>query len=551
MFFRRRRIEDGPSWHAECFIGIIAIISLTTLSPLPPSSRPRLLARLVAPVVAILIAVAGQTNAAIINAASPALVDVASAVTLASDGDTVVVPAGTATWNSTLFINKGITLRGATTVDTSSGLGTTNDQTVIVDGSSATLLTGTFTPSQSFRLTGFTFRKGTSTTVQGVGVGLGGTCPSVRVDHCHFDQIYRNDQFNPHGWIYGVIDHCKFDSVNGAVAIHVAHDTWNNTQYGDGSWADSPYFGSEKFIFIEDNIFNTLAGVNGNIDCNQGGRYVARYNSFFNSCPATHGNDSGGRARSSRALEFYNNTINYTFAWPGNQIRGGTAVLHHNTLTGSVTGLMALKCYRTWLTFAVFGCASGHNGFDSNDPNALYASGTAASPTTSGDTSTITDTTKSWAVNQWANYSLTNTATEYGSYVISNTAHTITYDSAVTSGGNSLSFTAGQGYQIYKVLIPIDQPGRGKGDLLSGSTPVNSTTGTAAWPNQGLEPAYAWNNTLNGNNLHITGGGPTLKEGRDFYNDTPMPGYTPYVYPHPLVSGVPAAPTNLRIASGP
>jgi hypothetical protein len=42
----------------------------------------------------------------------------------------------------------------------------------------------------------------------------------------------------------------------------------------------------------------------------------------------------------------------------------------------------------------------------------------------------------------------------------------------------------------------VDQPGRGKGDLLTGIFPskVNNTTGTIAWPNQALEPIYVWNN---------------------------------------------------------
>ena len=36
------------------------------------------------------------------------------------------------------------------------------------------------------------------------------------------------------------------------------------------------------------------------------------------------------------------------------------------------------------------------------------------------------------------------------------------------------------------------------------------------------------------------------QEGRDYYNNTPMPGYKPYIYPHPLVSGL-APPSNLQI----
>src|SRR5215218_1378957 len=65
----------------------------------------------------------GHTEAAVIHARSASYVDVAAAVTLAANGDTVAVPAGTATWNTTLIINKAITLQGA-------GIG----QTVILDG---------------------------------------------------------------------------------------------------------------------------------------------------------------------------------------------------------------------------------------------------------------------------------------------------------------------------------------------------------------------------------------------------------------------------------
>ena len=63
-----------------------------------------------------------------INAASANLADVNAAIKLALDGDTVIVPAGTATWNSTLTIRKPIHLKGMTTVNSLSG--TTNDKTI-------------------------------------------------------------------------------------------------------------------------------------------------------------------------------------------------------------------------------------------------------------------------------------------------------------------------------------------------------------------------------------------------------------------------------------
>jgi hypothetical protein len=94
----------------------------------------------------------------------------------------------------------------------------------------------------------------------------------------------------------------------------------------------------------------------------------------------------------------------------------------------------------------------------------------------------------------------------------------------------------------------LDQPGRGQSDLITGTTPT-----PVGWPNQKLEPTYAWNNVLNGapgkmvseTSWHIV-------EGRDFFNSA-MPGYQPYQYPHPLVSGASAPapavapPTNLQV----
>ena len=36
---------------------------------------------------------------------------------------------------------------------------------------------------------------------------------------------------------------------------------------------------------------------------------------------------------------------------------------------------------------------------------------------------------------------------------------------------------------------------------------------------------------------------PSMKLGRDYFNRTPKPGYTPFVYPHPLVNDVSSTPT--------
>ena len=66
-------------------------------------------------------------------------------------------------------------------------------------------------------------------------------------------------------------------------------------------------------------------------------------------------------------------------------------------------------------------------------------------------------------------------------------------------------------------------------------------------------PIYEYNNVGSGNmpaNLQLISDSVHVVSGRDFFNDTQMPGYVAYTYPHPLVragSPLPSAPSNLRI----
>ncbi len=88
--------------------------------------------------------------AATINAASCQQADVQSAITAASAGDTVTVPAGKCTWNATVTIDKGLSLIGA-----GSGVGGTT-----IKGSTANLIIYTPTDLSAnllFRISGFKF----------------------------------------------------------------------------------------------------------------------------------------------------------------------------------------------------------------------------------------------------------------------------------------------------------------------------------------------------------------------------------------------------------
>jgi hypothetical protein len=125
------------------------------------------------------------------------------------------------------------------------------------------------------------------------------------------------------------------------------------------------------------------------------------------------------------------------------------------------------------------------------------------------------------------------------SCIVSNTADTINLKSDAGVDGPATNFADGDNFEIRRVLVALDQPGRGKGDLLVGRAPIiNEAMRTAAWPRQVLDPVYSWENKRSdGSDVNVAGQEPTIKEGRDFYNNTPKPGYKPYPYPHPLVSG--------------
>src|SRR5439155_21897597 len=100
-------------------------------------------------------------QARIINAASPSLADVRGAIASAADGDTVIVPAGTAAWTSALTIKKGITIQGQTTVNSDTGV--CNDLTILQDNFPAGYTGGegffhcTVNTGQFLRITGITF----------------------------------------------------------------------------------------------------------------------------------------------------------------------------------------------------------------------------------------------------------------------------------------------------------------------------------------------------------------------------------------------------------
>ena len=546
---------------------------------------------------ALVTTVPHQVNGAAINARSPALADVVTAITLAKEGDTVIVPAGTANWSSMLVITKGITLQGQTTI---TGAGTStpnaNDKTIIKNDvtTKSNLIQINITASQSFHLTGFTFQANLSKGTQVNLVGSGNApVTNMRVDHCHFAGFTDRGIWTG-GWLYGVADHNYMQAAGNGQCFFINTGSYGGKLLGHGAWADYPWFGTNKFFFIEDNtmVGNGQVTTSGAIDSENGGRFVVRHNAFTNCRPGWHGTE--GNNRGTRAVEIYHNIFDWTLAYTASN-RSGTTLYHDNqwvNMGSNNKSHSAIHIYREMggvSAKSTYGFADGANPWDLNDTDGsgnpkLYDSGTV----TAGGTGTLTDSSKKWTSNQWVGYSITQTNPSAPSYkkcgyITSNTSNQISYYTyATTDRGPILDFVANDKYQIHRLQAALDQVGRGKGDLMSGtgSSAQIAAVSKPGWPHEALEPAMSWNN------VHIPTGiaygfatnFPTEVQSRDYYNlgkgfpadSTPsqvssiytaaLNGTTysgTYTYPHPLVSGsspgpaAPDPPTNLQVVPGP
>jgi hypothetical protein len=244
-------------------------------------------------------------------------------------------------------------------------------------------------------------------------------------------------------------------------------------------------------------------------------------------------------------MEIYENDINFTGGQKITQIRSGTVVYWNNRFTGNPNPVgQELTANRQTFPFPTYGGANGYNPWDVNDPHGLYLSGTHQGTNSS---KVVKVTGAGWAVDQWKGFEITRVSSSNNVYVLSNTSDTITTGNPFTS----FVWNTGDAFVIYKVITSLDQPGWGNGDLVIGNPPLNNTTGTETWIHEQLEPAYSWGNTLNGSpwNNFLWSDFPTVQLNREFYNNTVKPGYVPYPYPHPLVSGTPDTNATLFVSS--
>jgi hypothetical protein len=313
----------------------------------------------------------------------------------------------------------------------------------------ATIAIITGSASSIFRMSGFSIQNTAAASAQtctGL-VRITGATQNLRVDHMHFNTPNQDSTTMAiGGWIYGVVDHSQWEQIEQNQALYLQEGQYGGSaseialNVGDGAWADTTGFGSSRFIFVENNVFN-----GGTVeDCNHGCRMVVRYNTMNSTSPSggaagdTHCTGCQGRARGARAVEWYNNTMNGSSSMPEFNaffLSSGTGLFWGNSVTGYET-LLGIREQR----------ADG-------------------------------DYTESAPPNGWGWCGTANTG------------------KPGTGSAWDFSATTATGYPC------IDQPGRGMGDLLQGQFPnaCDVTNGACAasnhngtWVNDALDPIYEW-----------------------------------------------------------
>jgi hypothetical protein len=308
----------------------------------------------------LLTAGAFGASAATVTAGSCAQSAVQTAVNSASDGDTVVVPAGTCTWSSAVSVsNKTIILRGS---------GSAAGGTRIQHGGGSNTLIAIEAGSKTGKmdLSGFWF-SGASNDWGGTAVQIGGPSgwKNLRIHHNVFDGNYP--------W-----------TIRGSASTHglIDNNIFRGRAYGillNGSgaadWSTPLVLGSADFFFVEDNRFefddfygNTGAPV---MDMYSGGRVVFRNNTVRDGLWETHDKARSGLV-SANAYEIYNNTFTASSnKWKGLDISSGTGAVWNNTFSGDYTVAIGAIDYKSFDPRGIRAC----DGTDPADQNVAGQSG--------------------------------------------------------------------------------------------------------------------------------------------------------------------------------
>jgi hypothetical protein len=261
----------------------------------------------------------------------------------AAKGDVLEFPAGTFTMIGNITTTKSVSLKGQ-------GIGVTiikrseasSDANIESWFSMITYNINKKTPC-GISIRGITFKSripsaiGATTTDPPIapsdGYSLANDCAikmvkatNFRIHDCRFENFGNAGVYVIHydDLPRGLIDHNQFyHNAKGADGLGLGYGV---VIYGEGlKWYSNPLFGTENFIFVEDNTFDYHRHSIANAAC---AKYVFRYNKVYNNIikpPYSHAIDThpsvgpggGGNTFGSRAVEIYNDSIMNNFRTNG------------------------------------------------------------------------------------------------------------------------------------------------------------------------------------------------------------------------------------------
>ena len=520
-------------------------------------------------------------GAQVINANSCSSSDVQTAFNaVVASTTTVNIPtcAGTAwTTQVSLTVPVGSTtlsILGAGSLSTIGG----GDQTVIIDnlarGQDNAILEVSV-GTGFFRMAGITFKTNGSSQVSYSGsVRIRGTGSSVRLDHDHWNLPIDGKQLGLFGCVYGVMDHSILDltqgSTNNGVYFHQGNCGGDSSGYGNGQWNLPTALGSDNSFYFEQNVVNggtNTAGSGSTVapfvdDCSGGGRFVIRFNTINGATIQGHTTGHATDDRGCRAYEIYGNTFGNSSVTSVNDPvystffnTSGTGVVWGNTFTGYYQYLVVSDIDRTnngtytqvatpsgwgYCSSSTIGGVPGPSNWDGNTTSqngwpCIDQVGRGAGDLLSGNFPTKCDQTLGCSTynGQWPNQALEPVYEWTDSWTSVSGWPGAVWNSEQVQGTNNRDYYVWCNASSHSGCTSFNgTAGVGSGTLAS--APVTCTKGVGYWAtDQG-----SWNQSGSGGQgvLYICGA-----------SNNWVSSYTPYTYPHPLVTGTvtPTAPTML------
>lgn len=459
-------------------------------------------------------------NGAVVNAASCGRDDVERAAKTLAPNDVLRLPGGRCVWTQSLItaLPDGVVVEGGGSeysvgaelidgVKKPTGKKAGTDVTILVDNAQSRDFLwqiGLTAAGQTVR--DIAFLQGSGLRKEHGFLNFTGVSKKFRLSRVKFDNLGASTPGEMStravrffGCVYGVADHII---VNGPEQFDIWSDGCGlrpaETYDGDWTWTEDAGFGGPDFMFVEDSIFYYQASN----DCYHGGKWVFRYNWMHNSGGVQTHPTTSGSGRGCRAWEAYSNVFMFDPGLPSYMtfnlafISSGSGVFHHNETLG-------------------MGTANGITLHSMRYDASTY--GQVAPPAGPG-------------------------------YCTNHMTGTVSYADRNPTPD-------------YPFTDCWDQPGMGQQDLIVGfynADPAKSKTNDVTkcniaepcfYPHQKIDPMYFWENKWI--NCAGCGGawianynGDLIRLGVHYKDNTPRPGYAPYVYPHPLAGGTPPIPPD-------